>query len=118
MCTNILEGRVAIILNGSQYVLVVPAIFVDFIQTPEDMNLRFPYSNLLRIIRLVAFAVALLLPGIYLAMLCFHQELVPTELLLSIAQSREKVPFPFLLEVLIMEFAFELIREASLRVPR
>lgn len=111
------DGRVAIIVNGSPYVLIVPAIFSDFLSSPEDYNLKHQYANFLRILRVVAIAFALLLPGIYMAISNFHQEIIPTELLYTIISARETVPFPILFEILVMEVSFELIREASVRVP-
>ena len=111
------DGRVAIIVNGSPYVLVVPAVFSDFMASPEDFNLRHQYSNFMRALRIVALGFSLLLPGIYMAITNFHQELIPTELLYTIISARETVPFPVLFEILIMELSFELIREASIRVP-
>lgn len=111
------EGRIAIIVNGSPYVLIVPAIFSDFLASSEDYNLKYQYSNFVRALRIIALAFALLLPSMYMAITSFHQELVPTELLYSIISARETVPFPILFEILIMELSFELIREASIRVP-
>lgn len=114
---HLLEGRVVVIVNGSPYVLIMPGILVDYMASPEDLNLKFQYSNLLRVIRYIAAFFALFLPGIYVAITNYHQELIPTELLFAIAASRETVPFPIIFEILIMEMAFELIREAGLRVP-
>lgn len=114
---HLLEGRVAVIVNGSPYVLIMPGVLIDFMSSPEDLNLKFQYSNLLRIIRYVAAFLALFLPGLYVAITNYHQELIPTELLFAISASRETVPFPIIFEILIMEIAFELIREAGLRVP-
>ena len=113
----ILEGRVIILVNGSPYALIAPATFLDFLCTPEDYNLKFQFSNLLKVIRILALFITLLLPGLYIAIVNFHQELLPTELLFSIVASRETVPFPILFELIIMEISFELIREAGLRVP-
>lgn len=113
----ILEGRVIIIVNGSPYALIAPATFLDFLCTPEDYNLKYQFSNLLKFIRILALLITLLLPGFYIAIVNFHQELLPTELLFSIVASRETVPFPILFELVIMEVSFELIREAGLRVP-
>lgn len=113
----LLEGRVIIIVNGSPYVLVAPGVFVDFITSPEDLNLKYQFSNLEKIIRLLAIFLSLLLPGIYIAVTNYHQELIPTELLFTIAAARESVPFPTFVEILLMEVSFELIREAGLRVP-
>ena len=111
------EGRVAIIINGSPYVLVCPGIFVDFISSPEDLNLKYQFSNILRVIRIIAIFFSLLLPGLYIAITTYHPELIPTELLFAIAASRESVPFPIIFEIVVMEISFELIREAGLRVP-
>lgn len=111
------NGRVAIIVNGSPIVLVVPTTAYELMHSAEDSYIRYPYANLLRIIRLTALFMALLLPGIYLAITNFHQEMIPTDLLLAIEASREKVPFPSVVELLLMELSFELIREAGIRVP-
>lgn len=111
------EGRVVIIVNGSPYVLIVPAIFKDFLTSPEDLNIKHQYANFVRFLRVIALVFAFLFPGIYMAITNFHQEIIPTELLYAIISSREMVPFPILFEILIMEFSFELIREASIRVP-
>lgn len=114
---HLLEGRVLIIVNGSPYALIVPGVFIDFLSSPEDVNLRFQYSNLLKLIRIIAFIITLFLPGIYVAITNYHTELLPTELLFTIAASRNTVPFPVIFEILLMEISFELIREAGLRVP-
>ena len=113
----LLEGRVIIIVNGSPYVLVAPGVFVDFITSPEDLNLKYQFSNMQKLIRLIAIFLSLLLPGMYIAITNYHQELIPTELLFTIAAARESVPFPTFVEILLMEISFELIREAGLRVP-
>ena len=114
---HILSGRVVVVVNGSPYVLIMPCVFVDFLSSAEDPNLKFQYANLLKFVRLVAFFITLLLPGLYVAITNFHQEIIPTELLFAIVASRESVPFPIIVEILAMEISFELIREASLRVP-
>ena len=116
--TNLLyEGRVAIIINGTPYVLVAPGIFVDYIASPEDFNLKHQFTDILRFIRIIAMFFSLLLPGLYIAITNYHPELIPTELLFAIAESRESVPFPIIVEIIVMEVSFELIREAGLRVP-
>lgn len=113
----ILQGRVAIIVNGNPYVLVVPGIFTDFISSPEDFNINYHFSNMLKTIRIISILITLFLPAFYMAITNFHEELLPTELLLAIVSSREAVPFPIILELITMEFSFELIREAGIRVP-
>ena len=114
---HLLEGRVIVIVNGSPYCLIMPGVFIDFLSSPEDVNLKFQYSNLLKIVRIFAFLITLFLPGIYVAISNYHTELLPTELLFTIAASRNTVPFPVIFEILLMEISFELIREAGLRVP-
>lgn len=116
-CSSLLQGRVILIYNGSPYALILPVTLFDFITSQEDMNLNYHFANLLKIIRGIAFFITLLLPGFYLAITIYHRELLPTELLYSIVASRVNVPFPILVEILIMELSFELIREAGLRVP-
>lgn len=111
------EGRVAVIVNGNPYCLVMPATLIDFVSSPEDTNLKYQFANFLKFLRLIAMVITLLLPALYIAMTNFHQELIPTELLFSILASRENVPFPVIFEILVMEISFELIREAGLRVP-
>ena len=114
---HLLEGRVAIIVNGSPYALIMPVTLSDFILSTEDTNVKFQYANLTRVMRIIGLFISLLLPGLYVAISNYHQELLPTELLFAIAASREVVPFPVIFEILIMEIAFELIREAGLRIP-
>lgn len=113
----LVAGRVAVIVSGSPNVLIIPTTFFDLMHSAEDTYIRFPYVNLLRYIRYIAGFLALLLPGLYLAITNYHHEMIPTDLLLAIEASREKVPFPSLVEILLMEFSFELIREAGIRVP-
>ena len=113
----LLEGRVVILVNGSPYSLIAPGTFIDFISSPEDLNLKFQFANLLKVIRILAVILTLLLPGFYVAITNFHQELIPTELLFAIVASRENIPLPIIFEILVMEISFELIREAGLRIP-
>lgn len=111
------QGRVVVLINGNPYALIMPAVAMDFLASPEDTNLKSNFANFLKFLRLLAVYITLFLPGIYVAITSFHQEILPTELLFSIISSRENVPFPIIVELLIMEFSFELIREAGIRVP-
>ncbi|MGE5576678.1 MAG: spore germination protein [Syntrophothermus sp.] len=117
VAAGLTEGQVAILTDGSPYVTVVPSTFTIFLQSPEDYYMRWPYTSLLRAIRLGALLIAVFLPALYIAITTFHQEMIPTGLLLAIVASREKVPFPVLLEAMLMELSLELIREAGLRIP-
>lgn len=112
-----LQGRIIVIVNGTPYALILPVTLIDFMTSPEDTNLKVNFANFLRAIRFLGAFLTLLLPGLYIAITSFHQEILPTELLFSILASRENVPFPIIVEILIMEISFELIREAGLRVP-
>lgn len=114
----ILEGRVAILVDTTPFVLLVPTVFIQFIQSSEDYYERFYLSSLMRLVRLLAFLFSVTLPALYIALTSFHQEMIPTPLALSIAASREGVPFPAIGEALIMETTFEILREAGIRLPR
>ncbi|MCH5209510.1 MAG: spore germination protein [Oscillospiraceae bacterium] len=111
------EGRVAFILNGNPQVLVMPTNIFELTHAVSDDYIRVPYANMVRIIRMIAVLFSVLLPGLYLAITLFHQEIIPTYLLYSISASRENVPFPSILELLLMDLSFEMIREAGLRMP-
>ncbi len=111
------QGRAIILVNGNPYALIIPSVMTDFLASPEDSNLVPLFANFLKAIRLIAFIITLLLPGMYIAVTNFHQELFPTELLFSILVARENVPFPIIFELLLMEVSFELIREGGLRTP-
>lgn len=114
----LLEGKVAILVDGTPYVLTVPALMVEFFQSSEDYYHHFIISSSMRFLRFVALFLTLLVPATFIAITTFHQEMIPTPLLVSIAAQREGVPFPALFEALIMEFTFEILREAGVRMPR
>ncbi|MNP15495.1 Spore germination protein A1 [compost metagenome] len=118
IAAGILEGRVAIFIDGTPFVLLVPTLFVDFLQSAEDYYQPYLYSNLIRVLRYLSLCICLFAPAIYIALTTFHQDMIPTQLLLSIAGQREGVPFPAFIEALIMEVAFEILREAGIRMPR
>ena len=111
------DGRVALILSGSPSALILPTNAFELLHSPSDFYMNSIFVNAARIIRLVAALISVLLPGAYLALTLFHQEMIPTYLLYSISASRENVPFPSVLELLLMDFSFEMIREAGLRMP-
>ena len=114
----VLEGRVAILIDGTPFVLLVPTIMAQFWQSSEDYYERYPIAWLVRIIRFVFSTMALLLPGVYVAITGYHQEMLPTALLVSIAGSHAGVPFPIYVEALLMEITFETLREAGVRLPQ
>lgn len=115
---NLLEGRFAIIVDGTPFVLIAPALFVQFFQSVEDYYSRFDIATSIRILRVLVFFISLVAPAVYVAATTFHQEMIPTQLLVVIAAQREIVPFPAVVEALTMEVAFEILREAGVRLPR
>lgn len=114
----LLEGRVAILTDGTPFVLIVPATFTMFLTSPEDYYERYFIASALRLLRIASFFISLTLPSLYVAVTTFHQEMLPTPLILSIAAQREGIPFPAMVEAMIMEFIFEILREAGVRLPR
>ncbi|TCP53406.1 spore germination protein KA [Tumebacillus sp. BK434] len=117
VAAHISEGYVCILVDNSPFGLIVPGHFPLFLQTAEDSYLRWTYSSFLRIVRLAGFFLALYLPALYVAIANFHQEMIPTTLLLAIAETREAVPIPVAAETFMLESMFELIREAGVRIP-
>lgn len=111
------QGRVAFMLNGSPQVLIMPTNVFELTHAVSDDYLRVPYANFAVIVRAIAISFSVLLPALYLAVTLFHQEVVPTYLLYSISAARESVPFPSVVELLLMDLSFEMIREAGLRMP-
>ena len=110
-------GRVVLLLNGSPRALVFPSNLFEMTHTASDAYLRAPYANMTRIIRLLGMIISVLFPGLYLAITLFHQEMLPTYLLYAISASSANVPFPSIVELLLMDFSFEIIREAGIRMP-
>ena len=115
--TALLEGKVVVIVNGSPTAIIMPCTFFDFLTSPEDKNLNSNLANFLKFLRLLASLISILLPGLYIAITNFHEELIPTELLFSIISSRQPVPISIELEIILMVIIFELIHEAGIRVP-
>lgn len=115
---KILEGRAAILIDGTPFVLTVPMLFIEGFQSAEDYYSRTFFSSFLRILRVLAFFISVLLPSTYVVLSTFHQELIPTTLLFTMAAGREGVPFPAILEAGLMVIIFEILREAGVRLPR
>lgn len=117
-CANVLEGRVGILIDGLPIAYVLPVDINSFLQAPEDYALNFYASSFFRLLRYISAFSALLLPAFYVAITTFHQEMIPTELAISIVQNKEGVPFPTFVEVVLMLLAFEVLLEAGLRLPK
>lgn len=117
VAAHLMEGRVAYLVDGTPFVHMVPVTFFSFFQSVEDFSLKPPAGTFMRMLRLIGTLISVILPSTFLAIVYFHQEALPTDMILAIAGAREKVPLPTIAEILLMEFSFELIREAGLRVP-
>lgn len=113
----LLEGRFAIMIDGSPVSSIAPVSMFSFLQAPDDYNSNWIFGSFTGLLRELAMLLALFLPGIYIALTSFHYYMVPLRLLIPLAESRERVPFPPYIEALIMELTIELIREASIRLP-
>lgn len=115
--SNLMEGKIAIILNGTPYVLTAPAIFVQFFQAADDYNERTVVSTFSRILRSLATFVVIMLPALYLTLIQFNVELIPVKFINPIVQSRQGIALTPFLEILSMELVVELLREGGLRLP-
>ena len=118
VAANLMEGKMVILIDGTPFCLIVPAVFVNFFEISEDYYQPFLLGSFIRFIRYLSFMIALLTPSIYVGVLTFHQELLPTNFLLSVIAQREGVPFPAVVEVFLMEITFEILREAGVRMPK
>jgi spore germination protein len=114
----LLDGKIVVLVQGTGGMLLCPGLFTEFFQSSEDYYQRTLISTLVRWLRILAFIIALCLPSIYIALSTFHPELIPTVLLLAVLNAREGIPLPAFFEALLMEFFFELMREAGVRLPR
>ncbi|PKM73426.1 MAG: hypothetical protein CVU91_05735 [Firmicutes bacterium HGW-Firmicutes-16] len=114
---KLLEGRIAIFLDGTPFVLTVPYLFVENFQSSDDYYLNFFYSSFSRLLRILGFFLTITIPGFYIAVVAFHQEMMPLQLFISIAASRSSVPLPASLEAFIMIIVFDILRETGIRMP-
>ncbi len=115
---NLLEGRVVILVDGSPFALIAPSVFVQFYQASEDYSSRFLQGSFSRLARVLALVFSLITPSLYVSIISFNPELIPTEFAVAVAGGRAGVPFPSVVEVLIMEIAMEVLREATIRLPQ
>lgn len=115
---KLLEGRVAILCDGTPYILTVPYLFIESIQTVDDYYDHAFFATFMRLLRLMALLISNLLPGMYVALVVFHQTVIPFKLMITLAASQQGIPFPPFIEALLMIVAFELLREAGVRMPK
>lgn len=117
VASGLMEGRIAIVVDNSPGVLLLPVTLNVFFQAADDYYNRWETASFARVLRYISAMIAIGLPGLYIAIANFHTEVLPTDLILSFAKARQGVPFPVVVEVLMMELAFELLREAGIRLP-
>jgi len=115
---SLLEGRVVILVDNSPMPLIVPITFISLLQAAEDYYNNAVFATFVRLLRFIAVNIALLLPAITVAGFSFHQELLPTSLISTVSGARQGLPLPIVIEILMIEFAFELLREAGVRLPK
>ncbi len=118
VCGKITEGRIAIIVDGTPNVLIVPHLFIENFQSFDDYAIRPFYATFTRWLKFIAFFLAMFLPGFYVATATFHPELLPETMLVKIAQAEASTPFPIMVEAIVIHLIYEIMREAGLRVPR
>lgn len=116
-CDGLLSGKVGILVDGSSMGILCPYTFIEFFQSREDKNLRWPIATFYRLLRFLAIFISIFFTPIYVASLTFHYEVIPQPLLVPLSESRAKVPFPPILEALFLELIIELLREAGARLP-
>lgn len=115
---RILEGRIVLLIDGSPMALTVPMLFVEGLNSPEDYYARFQNATWMRIVRYIAFLIAVYLPGFFLALTCYHQQAIPFQLLVSMGAGEAETPFSMGVSVLFIWFAYEILREAGIRLPK
>ncbi len=118
LCGKVAEGRIGVLVDGTPFALVVPFLFTEHFQSMDDYTGHPVYASFIRLIKYVAFAVSLFLPGLYVAIGTHHADMLPSELLLSFVNSARSTPFPLIGEALLIHFLFEVMREAGLRFPK
>lgn len=117
VAARILEGRVAVLVDGTPFALTVPYLFIEGFHAAEDYYSRPYFASLVRLVRFIAYGLTLLAPGVYVALESFHPEHIPTPLVITMASAVEGTPFPAVVEALIMVTVFELLREGGIRLP-
>jgi spore germination protein KA len=114
---RLLEGRIALIVDGSPSVLTLPFLFVENFQSGEDYYMNFYYASFSRMLRIFGFFLTLVVPGLYIAIVAYHHEMLPTQLLLNIAVERQGAPLPASIEAFVMLIVFDILRETGVRMP-
>lgn len=116
-CQGLLNGKVIVMIENTPYVLILPAVITDFFKTSEDYYQLSVSSSFSRILKLIAFIITIIAPAIYIALMTYNQEMIPNQLLISMAVQRGQIPFPTFIEVIIFIIIFEILREADIKSP-
>ena len=116
-CSALLDGKIVILVENTPYVLIIPGLFVDFIHSPEDNYQKPLNATFNRILRIICFFTATFSPAIYISLMTFNPEIIPDQLLISLAIQRDGVPFPTAVEVLVFIITFEILRQADVHSP-
>lgn len=117
VAAKLLEGRIALVVDGTPAVLTLPFVYIEYFQASEDYYSNYFIASINRLLRVIGMFLTVSVPAVYVALLTYHQEMIPSTLLLSIATTREGVPFPTIIEAIAMLFVFEVLREAGIRMP-
>lgn len=118
LCAKLMEGRVAVMVDGTPFVIFVPYLFSENFQSLDDYDNRPYYSTFIRILKYISFVLSLLVPGVYVAVGTFHQELLPATFLYNVASAENKTPLNLMAEAILILFMYEVMREAGLRLPK
>ncbi len=117
IAARLLEGRIALLIEGSPIAITVPHVFIESFQSNEDYYINFYFSSVNRLIRFLSFLLSISMPAVYVSLTTFHQEMLPTPLIRSISAARQSVPLPTVIEILLLLLTFEILREAGTRMP-
>lgn len=118
LCSKLYEGRIAVLVDGSPFAVYVPCLFTDSFSTVDDYDNRPVYASMNRLLKYFSFVISVVLPGLYVAVGTFHQELLPTSLMYTIAAAEITTPFSLMQEAVMIMILYEIMREAGLRLPR
>ena len=114
---NIMEGRIAVLLNGTPFVVTIPSVFIEFFHTVEDYNEKTITTNFIRLLRFLAVLLVITLPSVYLTLIKYNAELIPVEFVIPVVQSRIGISLSPFMEILILEMLMEILREGGIRLP-
>ncbi|MBH0167241.1 spore germination protein [Fictibacillus sp. 7GRE50] len=117
VCHGLLNGKITVLVDGSPMAILCPLSFIEFFESKEDYNVRWPIASFVRLLRITAVFLSVFFTALYVAALTFHYEVIPQALLVPLGESRSRVPFPPLFEAILLEFIIELLREAGARLP-